>query len=87
MVSQAIAPTRSFLAVARTSTRRATGTIIAPPMPCTKRDSTNSSRLSDMAQNIEPTTNTPSAQRKTRLAPNRSAIQPETGMKMASATK
>ncbi len=39
MVSQAIAETSSRFGVARTSTRRATGVIMAPPMPCRKRAS------------------------------------------------
>ena len=69
MVSQAIAETSSRFGVARTSTSRATGVIIAPPSPCTKRASTKSTSEPDMAQAIEPTMNTPIAARKTRLAP------------------
>jgi hypothetical protein len=86
-VSQAIAATRSRLAVARTSTRRATGVIMAPPMPCRKRAPTNSSSDPEAAQAIEPSTKTPMAERKMRLAPNLSAIQPLTGMKMATETR
>ena len=40
MVSNAMAPTSSLRCVERTRTRRATGVIIAPPMPCRKRAST-----------------------------------------------
>ena len=68
-VSQAIADTSSRFGVARTSTSRATGVIIAPPSPCPKRASTKSTSEPDIAQAIEPTMNTPIAARKTRLAP------------------
>ena len=40
------------------STRRPTGTIIAPPIPCTKRDTTNAARLVEAAQSSDPLTNT-----------------------------
>lgn len=86
-VSQAMAETSWSRRVARTSTRRPTGVIIAPPMPCRKREPTKASSEFAKAQKIDPTTKTPIAMRNTRLAPNRSAIQPETGMKIASATK
>ncbi len=44
-----------------------------------------SAARSEKAQQIEPAMNTTMAARKTFLAPNLSAIQPESGMKMASA--
>jgi len=73
--------------VARTSTSRARGVIRAPPMPCRKREATKVSSENDIEQAIDPSTKTRIDQRKMLLAPNRSAIQPETGMKMASATR
>jgi len=86
MVSSAMAETSSLRFVVRSRTRRATGVIIAPPMPCRKRDSTNWKRFDENAQQIEPITKTRIAMRKIFLAPKRSAIQPLIGMNMASAT-
>ena len=43
IVTQAIALTRSRFSMVRTSTRRPTGVIIAPPMPCTMRATTKPS--------------------------------------------
>ena len=87
MVSHAMADTSSLRGTARTRTRRATGVIIAPPMPCKKRDRTNAISDPETAQSIEPATKTRIAMRNTRFAPNLSAIQPLTGMKIASATR
>ena len=87
IVSHAIAETSWLRGVERTSTSLPTGVIIAPPMPCRKRAPTNSASEPATAQATEPQTKTPIAIRNTRFAPKRSAIQPETGMKMASATK
>ena len=87
MVSHVIAETNSFFGTARTSTRRPTGVIIDPPMPCRKRAITNSGRLDDMEQATEPSTKTRSAMRKMFFAPNLSAIQPLIGMKTPSATR
>jgi hypothetical protein len=87
MDNHAIAEMSWLRGVARTRTRRPTGVIIAPPMPCRNRAPTNSVSDEETAQATEPTTKTPMATRKTRLAPKRSAIQPETGMKTARATK
>jgi hypothetical protein len=86
MVRSAIAETSSLRLVVRSSTRRPTGVIIAPPMPCRKRAVTKATSEPEMAHRIEPATNTRMAMRKIFLAPYRSAIQPLTGMKMASAT-
>jgi len=86
-VSHAMALTSSRFGVARTSTRRATGVIIAPPTPCAKRASTKSISDPEIAQAMEPRMNTPMAMRKMRLAPWRSASQPLIGMKMASETR
>ena len=83
MVSQAIARTRSAFAVARSRTRRPTGTIIAPPRPCSVRASTSCHTEVVKPHRMEPSTNTPIASRNTRRAPNRSATQPLIGMNTA----
>ena len=87
MVSQDIAATRSLFGVARTRTRRPTGVIMAPPMPCRKRETTKAGSELETAQATEPMTNTAMAARNMFLAPKRSAIQPLIGMKMASETR
>ena len=86
LVSKAMAETSSLFFVVRRRTSRPTGVIIAPPMPCRKRAATKVRSESDIAQNSEPSMKTRIAARNTRLAPYRSAIQPLTGMKIASAT-
>ena len=86
MENHAIAVTRSDLSAARTSSRRPTGVIIAPPTPCRKRAATKASRELDMAQAREPSMKTAMAHWKTNRAPNRSAMRPEIGMKVASDT-
>ena len=86
-VSHDIAATSSFFGVARTSTRRPTGVIMAPPMPCRKRDTTKAGSELANAQATEPAMKTAIAARNTFLAPNRSAIQPLIGMKIASDTR
>ena len=87
MVSQAMAESMSFFATPRSSSRRPTGTIIAPPMPCRMRNSTNSPSPCDRPHSTEATTKVAIASMKTRFAPNRSAIQAEKGMKTVSATR
>jgi hypothetical protein len=87
IVSQAMALTSCDFSVDLSSTSRPTGVIIAPPMPCRKRAATNSMRLPEMAQAIDPARKTPIAMAKMRRAPKRSAIQPEIGMKIASDTR
>ncbi len=63
----------------RSSTRRPTGTIIAPPMPWTMRAAMSVGRLSAMPHPAEPKVKTAIAQQNTGRAPNRSAIQPDSG--------
>ena len=87
IVTQAMALTSSRRSMVRTSTRRPTGVIIAPPMPCTMRASTKCQSALDSAQPIEPITNTAIAARNTVRAPNRSAVQPLIGMKTASESR
>ena len=85
-VSQLSARTSSDFSTLRSSTSRPTGTIIAPPTPCTKRPATSSPSPSLAAQPSEPSRNTPIAPMNTGLAPKRSATQPLTGMKIANAS-
>ena len=86
-VTQIMAFTSSRRSTVRTRMRRATGVIIAPPIPCRNREKTKAGRLFEMAQKIDPAMKTRIAARKILLAPKRSAIQLETGMKIASATR
>ncbi len=60
---------RSARGTARKMMMRPTGTIIAPPTPCTKRAKVNSSRLVEAAHISEPTTKMPIAVRNTERAP------------------
>lgn len=60
---------------------RPTGTIIAPPMPCTKRAATNMPSEVDAAHISEPAMKMPMAVRNTVREPKRSATQPQIGMK------
>ncbi len=62
---------------------RPTGIIMAPPTPCRTRQATSISRLVDRPHNTEPRVKKPIAEAKTRRVPNRSAIQPLTGMNTA----
>ena len=87
MESHAMALTSCARGVTRTSTSRATGVIIAPPKPCSSRESTKASSEFEAAQAIEPAMKMRIAARKTLRAPQRSAAQAESGMKMASATR
>src|SRR6266568_4067239 len=83
-VTQAIALTNALLSIERSSTRRPTGVIIAPPTPCTIRAITKSVTEEDSAQPTEPTMKTAMAMENTIRAPKRSAVQPLAGMNTAS---
>ncbi len=87
IVRVARAWTSSLRGTLRRITRRPTGTIMAPPIPWRNRASTNPVRELAAAQASDPTMNTAMAARKIRRAPNRSAIHPETGMKIARLTR
>ena len=63
--------------------RRETGTIMAPPTPCTTRAATRNGREPDMAQSTEPAVNSTTEERNTRLVPKVSASQPLRGMSSA----
>ena len=86
-VRYAVASSRSRFAVARRTTSRPTGTIIAPPMPCRIRATTSIHRLLLTAQSAEATVNVAMAQSSIRRPPNRSVSQPLTGIPMAMVTR
>ena len=86
-VTQTMALISSRLSTLRTRIRRATGVIMAPPMPSTMRATTKWASDCDSAQPIEPSMNTAMAARNTVRAPKRSAVQPLTGMKTASESR
>ena len=83
-VNQAKAPTSSDFLTLRRITIRPTGTIMAPPIPWTTRAATSSPIELERPQAIDARVKMTSASRKTSRTPNRSAIQPEAGMKTAS---
>ena len=79
-VSQAMAATSSDFAAVRSSSSRPTGTIIAPPSPCSTRAATSSTSPLDRPHRIEPTVNTTIAHWNTVRVPYRSATQPLAGI-------
>ena len=83
IVSQAREPTSSFFGTVRRITSRPTGTIMAPPTPCTIRAPMISGIELERPASAEPSANTAIAARNTSRAPSRSASQPDTGMKTA----
>jgi len=68
---------------ARNTASRATGIIMAPPMPWITRESTSMRRLPDRAQERDPNTKRATANRKTLRVPKRSANQPLAGINRA----
>src|SRR5436305_7447746 len=86
-VTHAIALTSALFSMERSSTRRPTGVIIAPPMPCTMRAITKPVTEEDSAQPIDPSMKTPIATANTMRAPKRSAVQPLAGMNTASESR
>ncbi len=87
VVMNAIARSKSALAVLRSTTSRPTGTIIAPPIPCTMRANVNSGRFCASPQSTDESVNRTIALAKIVREPKRSATQPLTGMKTASVSK
>ena len=83
MVSQASAEISSDFGTVRRMTSRPTGTIMAPPMPCTMRNSTKSNSDEAKPQAAEPRVKTTIAALNTVRAPKRSAAQPLKGMNTA----
>ncbi len=76
--------TRSLFATVRSSTRRPTGTIIAPPRPWNTRAAIRVESEDEAPHRIEPSVKTTIALQNTVRAPKRSATQPEAGMNTAS---
>lgn len=64
-----MALSRSCLGTVRSRMMRPTGTIMAPAMPCTTRETTSCGRSCDRAQATELRVNRPMAAMKTRRAP------------------
>ena len=87
IVSHAMAESSSSLRTPRNSKSRPTGNIMAPPAPCRMRKPIRSSKPRACPESAEAATKTIIASMKTRLAPKRSAIQLENGMKTVSATR
>jgi hypothetical protein len=85
-VSRAIARTLSDLPDRRSTASRPTGTIIAPPTPCSTRIPTSIGSVVLTAHPTEATVNSAMAVMKTRRTPNRSAIHPVAGMSTATVT-
>ena len=83
MATKLIARMSSFLANARTSVSRPTGTIIAPPQPCRTRQNTSMWMLEETPHRKDPSVKSAIAPPKIRRVPKRSAIQLEIGMKTA----
>ena len=77
------ARSNSDLGNVRTRAIRPTGTMSAPPHPCTTRLATSIGMFNAIPHRSEPAVNNPMAVKKTRRVPNRSAIQPLIGMKTA----
>src|SRR5215213_10256856 len=83
IVIQFIAETSAARGKLRSRTSLPTGVIIAPPNPCTTRIAISIGRLSAIPHSAEPPAKISTAAQNTRRAPNRSAIQPLTGMNTA----
>ncbi len=81
--NQLIAATISSLGMVRSSSRRPTGTIMAPPRPCNRRDATRKDRLWACPHSADPTVKIRMALQKTGLVPKRSATLPLAGMNTA----
>ncbi len=85
MVNQPMARISFSLGVEPTTISRATGVIIAPPIPWRMREATSASRFRDSPHRAEPARNTTMAVMNTRRAPKRSAAQPLAGVNTARA--
>ena len=83
----AITRTMSSFGVSRSTTSRPTGTIIAPPMPCSVRAAVKLHSPWVSAHRTEAPVKTAMASMNMRRAPKRSAAQLLTGMKTVSATR
>ena len=86
-VMVAIARISRGFSVARRTTSRPTGTIMAPPMPCTTRAAVKPHSPSASPHSTEAAVNTPIALANTVRLPKRSAAQPLIGMNTASVSR
>ena len=84
---KAIALSKLCLGMVRSKMMRPTGTIMAPPSPCTTREITNCVRVFERAQVKELSVNSTTAAINIFRAPKRSAAHPLTGTNMATAIK
>ena len=80
-----IACINCFRSMLRTTVSRPTGTISAPPTPCSTRAAVNSTTFCEMPHSSEASVNVTMAEKNTLREPKRSATQPLAGMKIASA--
>ncbi len=83
MATKLIARTSSDLAKVRTRVSRPTGTIIAPPQPCSTRQATSRVDVARQPAQERAQGEQAMAEANTRRVPNRSAIQPLIGMNTA----
>ena len=74
-----MARTRSLRSTERSTTRRPTGDISAPAMPCSTRQAVNSGNELEKPHRVEDSVNRATAAQNTLRAPKRSAIQPPAG--------
>ena len=86
-VSIAMARTRSDLALYRSTASLPTGTIIAPPTPCSTRVTTSIGSDTLSAHPTEARVKTAIAAMNTGRMPNLSAIQPLAGISTATVTR
>ena len=82
-VISAMALVSAVFSVVRNTASRPTGTIMAPPNPCTTRAATNGHRLLQAPHRMEPTVKIMIAAVNTSRVPNRSATHPLSGMNTA----
>ena len=80
MVTQAMALIICAFDTVRSSRSRPTGSIIAPPRPCTMRARTRNQSEGAKPHSTEPSVKMTMAARNTARLPRRSATQPLTGM-------
>ena len=83
MATKLMAPMSSDLAKVRTMVSLPTGSIMAPPQPCSTRQATSTWMLLESPQRNEPSVKMPIADANTRRVPKRLAIQPLMGMNTA----
>ena len=86
-VRYAIMRTKCCFSVLRSTISRPTGTIMAPPMPCSTRAAVNCHNVPLAAQSTDDSVNATMAEANTVRAPNRSVTQPLAGMNTATVSR